>query len=427
MKLTVSSASSLLIAFGLATLACGSGDDGNPGASAGSGGSSSAEGGSGGKSGGGKPPADGGGAGNASGGASGGKGGTGGSAGTTSGGGDQSGGGPTTPPGSTPSPMPVISRDVPAFASSQGEGPPTAAQDGDPETSWQSTSLPAWLAYDLSGVPVAKRGRVLAAWYAGAALDFINEEPSADKRMPVDFTIELNSAGGGGKPPTDGWQVVKTVKGNDRNARQCLLELDGANWIRLNVSKGTSSSVVGLDFDVHSAPDGATDSWLFMGDSITFMSTTYLFSDLPALVNERDSTRWPAIIPAAIGGTNTYTALGALDTTLEDFPGRFVVLAYGTNDHPEEYLMERLVQQVIAAGKAPAVPHIPWSADSPETVEMNEMIDALYDKYPEIFRGPDLWKAFENRTDLIPEGDVHPNEEGQALLREKWAEAMTQK
>ena len=40
---------------------------------------------------------------------------------------------------------------------------------------------------------------------------------------------------------------------------------------------------------------------------------------------------------------------------------------------------------------------------------------------PEIVRGPDLWAAFLNRTDLIPSGDVHPNDAGQVELRKQWA------
>ena len=55
---------------------------------------------------------------------------------------------------------------------------------------------------------------------------------------------------------------------------------------------------------------------------------------------------------------------------------------------------------------------------------INGMIDALYAKYPQILRGPDLWAAFLDRTDLIPSGDVHPNSAGQEVLRQQWASVM---
>jgi len=55
---------------------------------------------------------------------------------------------------------------------------------------------------------------------------------------------------------------------------------------------------------------------------------------------------------------------------------------------------------------------------------INAQIDALYVKYPQILKGPDLWAAFLDRTDLIPMGDVHPNSAGQVVLRQQWANTM---
>ncbi len=348
-----------------------------------------------------------------------------------SGGSSSSSGGepPTTLPGSTPKAMPLLSLDAPAFASSsEGNAKAEAAKDRNPQSRWASMGMPAWIAYDLSGAPEAEREQVLVAWYAGGAVDYINTTPDPGKRLPVDYTLEINTADGGGEPPSDGWQVVQTVTGCDRNAGQRLVKLEGANWVRMNVTKSTAPDSVAIDLDVHAAADGATDSWLFMGDSITFMSTAYVFSNLPELVNDRKADRFPAIIPAAIGGTNTTVALDNIDNTMKDFPGRFVVLAYGTNDHANEYKMEELVQKVIAAGKTPAIPHMPWASSAgiqESGALINQTIDDLYEKYPEILRGPDLWAVFKDRTDLIPANDIHPNDAGQKALREAWADAMT--
>lgn len=341
-----------------------------------------------------------------------------------------SGAGLTTPPGSTPTAMPIISHGVPAFAStSDNNAGPSNANDGNPATGWMSTALPAWLAYDLSSVPSSQRQEVLIAWYDSSAADYINATPDPSKNVPVDYTLEINTADGGGDPPTDGWTVVATITGNNRSTRQRLVEMNGANWVRMNVSKSTSTSQVHFDLDVHSAPDGATDSWLFMGDSITFLMSTYAFSDLPKLVNTAVPARWPAVIPAGIGGTNTTTALAAIQDTMTDFPGRFVTLNYGTNDHPNEYHMEELVQAVIAAGKVPVVPHMPWSAQ--QSIQdagpaINQMIDDLYAKYPAILHGPDFWAIFNGRTDLIPADDIHPNDAGKEEFRKQWAMVMTQ-
>jgi hypothetical protein len=338
------------------------------------------------------------------------------------------GGGPTTRPGVMPEAMPLLSADAPAFASSShASGSADAAKDRLPNSRWVATSLPAWLAYDLSAVPDDQRQQVLIAWYGGLANGFINPEPDPSRLLPIDYTLELNHSPGGTEPPADEWEVVATVTDNDRNSRQRLVDLAGANWVRIHVTKGAAADSIGIDMDVHFAPEGASDSWLLMGDSITFMSTTYLFSDLPDLVNARQGERFPAIIPAAIGGTNTTTALAAIEETLADYPGRFVGLAYGTNDQVADYKMEELIKHVIAAGKTPVVPHMPWSsaANIQEAgPQINQIIDDLYAKYPEILPGPDLWATFLDRTDLMPQGNVHPNTEGQQVLREAWAQIM---
>jgi hypothetical protein len=336
----------------------------------------------------------------------------------------------TTPPGSMPTSMPIISHGVPAFASTSANNAAASnANDGKPATSWQSTALPAWLAYDLSSVPATQRQEVLIAWYDAAALDYINATPDATKHWAINYTLEINTADGGGNPPTDGWTVVATVTGNNRSTRQRLVNINGANWVRMNVTKSSDPNMVQLDLDVHSAPDGATDSWMFMGDSITFLYTGYPFSDLPELVNTAAADRWPAVVPAAEGGTNTSTAMSAIQDYLTDFPGRFVTLNYGTNDTPTDFHMEELVEAVLAAGKVPVVPHMPWSAQANIQTAgplINQMIDALYVKYPAILKGPDFWAIFNGRTDLIPATDIHPNDAGEEVFRTQWAMTMTE-
>jgi lysophospholipase L1-like esterase len=178
---------------------------------------------------------------------------------------------------------------------------------------------------------------------------------------------------------------------------------------------------------VYSAPSGATNDWLFMGDSITFITMPRAFSDLPSLVEKAKAGDYPAIIDAAIGGTTTVTAEDAIVETMKGFPGKYVVLAYGTNDHSDDFQMESLVKSVIAAGKTPVVPHMPW-ADGADTQMkgpiINGIIDDLYKKYPQIVVGPDLWALFLNRTDLIPSGDIHPNSAGQEVLRTAWSTVL---
>jgi hypothetical protein len=336
--------------------------------------------------------------------------------------------GPVTPITKTPA-MPVISENVPAFASSSSFNDPKVpgkANDLDTGTTWVSNAVPAWLAYDLSGVPADKRKNVLVAWYGPRTQDHLNEPtPASFTQLPIDYTIEINTGAGGGMPPTAGWTTVATVTNNIKNSLEHLVALNGANWVRMNISKGPPNAQVSIDMDVHSAPDGATDAWLFMGDSITAISLSRAFSNLQRLVHDLKPSNYPAVIGAGVGGTSTGTAVGVIDKYLKDYPGRFVVLGYGTNDHPKEFQMEALVQKVLAAGKIPVIPHMPWSdARLEEGPMINAMIDALYAKYPQVVRGPDLWAGFTNRGDLIASGDVHPNQTGQLEWRKMWAAMM---
>ena len=108
--------------------------------------------------------------------------------------------------------------------------------------------------------------------------------PTAGER-PIDYTFEVNDAPGGASPPASGWTQILSIQDNRYCGRHHLVNLNGANWFRMNVAKGSADSMaVTFDLDIQSAPNGACDSWLFMGDSITYMTMTYAFCDLPSLV-----------------------------------------------------------------------------------------------------------------------------------------------
>jgi hypothetical protein len=321
-----------------------------------------------------------------------------------------------------------ISKNVPTYSSSTaGNSSPNKASDGDPTTQWTPTGLPAWIAYDLSAVPEVQRQDNLIVWNDERP-GYIFTQLDAFSEVPVAYAIEINRAAGGTAPPASGWSAIATVQGNNRGTVQHAVKLGGANWLRMTVTQASDpAGALVLDLDVFSIPLGATDSWLFMGDSITFLGLSYFSSDLPALVQTLQPERYPAIIVGAIPGTSASSAVSVLDETMNTFPGQFVVLAYGTNDLADEYSanMELLVQKVIDSGRVPVVPHMPWSDQRIDRGPViNAAIDALYQKYPQILRGPDLWTVFKDRNDLIPPMDLHPNDLGKEVLRQQWAAVM---
>ena len=101
-----------------------------------------------------------------------------------------------------------------------------------------------------------------------------------------------------------------------------------------------------------------------------------------------------------VGGTTIDWALTNITAdVLARFPGHYVVLSFGTNNTPgttvapytdplvfyQEYA--GLVDLVIAAGKVPVIPHIPWGHD--DNVQrwgpgVNAQIDRLYAAYPQL-------------------------------------------
>ena len=165
-----------------------------------------------------------------------------------------------------PVPNPVISRNCPAYCA--GTANASAGNDEHYFSFFQAKS-PDYLAYDLSGVPEAQRQVIDAVWYCTSSYDAIGMYQNRNQE-PSDYTIEINKAPGG-TYPEDGWEVAVTVADNTLASRQHVIEFSGYNWIRMNISKadGKEDGSFMVNLDIHNVSDGVSDSWLFLGDSIT--------------------------------------------------------------------------------------------------------------------------------------------------------------
>jgi lysophospholipase L1-like esterase len=340
-----------------------------------------------------------------------------------------------------PAPMPLISRGVPVFASSQIYAA-SNANDGDYSTYWRG-SIPGWIAYDLSKVPAAQRGRVIVAWYNDPATSpydhtIVGEVAYNSLR---DYTVQANAAPGGTSAPSAGWVTLATVTGNHYHSRTHLVDMTGYTWIRLNITAGDGSSGnsdASFNLDVHDASQGAQDSWIFYGDSITEdgmhhepINGTGNFSQL---VNAARPGTYPAYEDGGTYGLVSADGAQRIATWLSTFPGRYVALSFGTNDANgcgdttsfyNNYVT--MVQAVLSAGKVPVVPTIPASKTA--NVQscgpaFNAKIQALYTAFPQIVKGPDLWTFFKNNPSLIGSDNLHPSAAGYAAYRQQWANAM---
>jgi acyl-CoA thioesterase-1 len=350
---------------------------------------------------------------------------------------------PASPVVSQPGAMPLISQGLPAY-SNYVQSAASNAIDADYSTAWRTGHDPTaadsnWLAIDLSSVPAAQRTTVYSVWFNEYGYNYdTSDGPSYT--LPGDFEIQGSPAAGGGQPPSTGWVSLAQTTGNTLSSGANLLKLGGYNWLRFScttsasnvAAQNTDTSLQWNLYDAHAANDG----WKFGGDSITANSMGHQASNdsFDQLVHKQVANN-PAFEMAGHGGWSTSTMLGSIDAYLADFPGLYFSLALGTNDAPGDdapgygVRMGQLIDKIIAAGKIPVVPMIPYTGEPTHSTipAYNAQISALYAMYgSKLIRGPDLYTVIYNgrATMFDSPTDLHPNAAGNAAIRQAWADAM---
>ncbi|MGC4114778.1 MAG: glycosyl hydrolase family 18 protein [Myxococcales bacterium] len=235
------------------------------------------------------------------------------------------------------------------------------------------------------------------------------------------------------------WLTLTSVTNNGYHGRQHVLDLTGYSQLRMRVTAANGNGNLALE--VRDAPVTA-DSWLFLGDSIT--ANTWKRGDWSSAIHAQRSNE-PAATNGGIGGwlsgtplrTTDYGGIPTIRKWLQDSPAKYVALSFGTNDAMQGVSasayyanMERLVKEVIAAGKTPVVPTIVYSPNAAVQANapaLNAQLKTLKANYPAVVSGPDLWTRFYGRTQA--QGwyydDLHPSlTTGAADLKAAWAEAM---
>jgi lysophospholipase L1-like esterase len=334
-----------------------------------------------------------------------------------------------------PSSMPIISKNVPVFSSSDVA---SYANDESYSTVWRG-AIPGWIAFDLSDVSESERSKVLLAWYNNDTYDYDPTVLSTGSyNIPSDYTIEVNAAESSEEVPEDDWVTLETISDNSYHSRQHTLDLEGYNWIRMNISavNSLSGDIASLNIDIHNIENGIEDSWIFYGDSITAGGMVVNGSGdgtFAEIVNSLNSNYFPAAENGGVGSILSTHGVSNIERWLSSFPGKYVGISYGTNDSwgnqtgSDNYYnnTEAIVQAVLAANKIPLVPKIPWSTLSDINANIptyNEKIDALYETYPEIIPGPDFESLFKENTDYLSSDGVHPNDTGYSAMRTAWAQ-----
>jgi lysophospholipase L1-like esterase len=342
-----------------------------------------------------------------------------------------------------------------------------ASANGDYYTPWSPGSTTGAVEYDLSAVPAASRSKVLLAWSTandqGYSPDmFMNGEcaAGAGSSLPVNYTVDVNAAAGGTSPPTSGWVNAATVSNNVFYSRQNLVNMINPstgtpyNWIRMNITSSTNTNI-DLNLDLANASQGITSDYMFIGDSITtfFAGHVNYGSDngsvgnnIADLVAQAMGSSYHIITQntgvACTTSANWNSVYSAYDSNLtiqdalSNFPGNFVTLNLGTNDaysgggNPSSYYstMQTLANDVIAAGKTPIIPDIPWPNNGDGTAWDNQVkafnseISQLIASNPKIIAGPNMYSVLQDHTNwFLAAGNVHPNDPGITAYRCAWA------
>ncbi len=332
-------------------------------------------------------------------------------------------------------PNPLISRGVPAY-SETNPSTASAANDEHYYSFWSGTA-PDKLTYDLSEIPEKQRKNVIAVWYTTSTFDKIGSYASRNM-IPTDYTVEVNAAEGG-KCPESGWVIVETVENNSLASREHVLDMAGYNWIRLNIAKsdGKTGGQVSLNLDIHSVSDGIADSWLFLGDSITACGMNNCYgTGFATHLHNLDDRYFPIQENGGIGGITSSDGKNNIDRWLETFPGKFVSIAYGTNDAwgdqtgTQTYYnnTKYMIDAVLKSGKVPVLPKIPFSIEkgvAENLPKYNAMIDRLWTEYGDkLVKGADLEAFLGEHTEYLSGDGVHPSDVGYEAIRKFWAETM---
>lgn len=329
-------------------------------------------------------------------------------------------------------PNPVISRECPVYS---GTGRGSDANDVHYFSFWNGTA-PDYLAYDLSVVPEEERRVINAVWYNASAYDVIGMYVSRNME-PSDYTIEINKALGG-TYPEDGWEIVETVKDNTLSSRQHVIDFEGYNWIRINITgvDDKDSGNASINFDIHNVSDGVSDSWIFYGDSITAGGMNNCYgTGFATHINTLDGRYFPAQENGGIGGITSTDGRNNIDRWLSTYEGKYVSIAYGTNDAwgnqtgAEKYYENTvyMIDAVLAQNKVPILPKIPYATETGVNSYLdnyNAMIDKIYEEYSQVIEGPDFFTYFKENPKMLSSDGVHPSSEGYAQMRKIWAETM---
>lgn len=307
------------------------------------------------------------------------------------------------------------------------------ATDADSRTSWTAghptAAAPAWLAIDV-GVGAT---RLLFEWSAAGSFDY--EE--TDYGSPGAYRVETSADSSDGANGT--WTMVASVPAVATHAQMHAIPFSGQRWVRMVITAAPEISPNGVQLTevaVYDASLGTSDTWFFMGDSITafaFGGDDARARDFAATIHQSHPSYHPAFVNGGMGGSKSDDGVAHVDDWLARNPdARFWAIGYGTNDSAGDATdtahfrtnMQTIVGRVLAAGRVPILAMIPFANDGQHAniPSFNRVIDGLRAEHG-LTAGPDLYAWFLAHPEALRD-HLHPNDAGIVAINRLWAEAV---
>ena len=240
---------------------------------------------------------------------------------------------------------------------------------------------------------------------------------------------------------TDGidgdWEVAATVENNPVMARGVEIDFSGKSWFKF-VSEGEVGQI--LEIEAFDMSAGGTDTWFFMGTSISQMGIKQQETDSTTaqLIHARFPEYTPAMLRGGIGCINSTEVVEHLNEYLE-YAGnvKFWAIEMGTNDawgggdwNLQTYVknMQTIIDSAKVHGITPVIARIIATDSSKAGWQVNPAFLEAVDKLVadnNLPSGPDFYTYFREHPELLGSDGVHPNADGGGqAMHHLWAEAL---
>ena len=274
----------------------------------------------------------------------------------------------------------------------------------------------------------------------------INWESYGDCAWATDFTSGCGHSGvalsnfkiltsANSTDGTDGdWEVAATIENNPVMARGVEIK-----WFKF-ASEGDVGQI--LEIEAFDMSNGGTDTWFFMGTSISQMGIKQQDTDSTTaqLIHARHPHFTPAMLRGGIGCINSTEVVEHLSEYLE-YAGnvKFWAIEMGTNDawgggdwNLNTYVsnMQTIIDSAKAHGITPVIARIIATDSSKAGWQVNPAFLDAVDKLTadnNLPAGPDFYTYFREHPEQLASDGVHPNSDtkGGQAMHHLWAEALS--